>query len=247
MSFNNIVWNSKEAVDGYKLNKMINNDNINYQLAIKAPKGLLGAVDLSTLSSASRTLSSAATNININNFGVTGQALTSLSIYNKNLPTQKRLDNTTVQRYYKFNISDLTVDDDPLQNESLPFNALTNPYINQDRSSIDFVTQNSAQRPNDRGFLFRFYISGYNITTFRFDFLSTIKPARHNLSSNVSVRFWRTQSGEFIVPLPVTRFNVNIEVAKYYQSTTGGGASSNRAFRLTTGVIWIEDVGSEPF
>lgn len=230
MSFHNVIWNKNEAVDGYKLNKMINNDNINYQLALKAPKGVLASLDIATLSSTDRTIAAASTE----------EVMTTVYVYNKNLPFQKKSDETYLKRFYKICISDLTIDDNPSGTVGAT-------------GSSGLIRDLLGSLPADRGFFLKFVITSSSpptpagqsgtITTV---FGTTLRPGRHvsGLASTAaaSPRYWRTQAGEFIVPLVAQAFTMVISIVKYDNSN-----NPQRSYQIDNGRIWVEDAGLEPF
>lgn len=218
MSFSNVVWNKNESLDGYKLNKMINNDNINYNLSLKAPKGTLATFNIESLSISDRFIDESATT----------KSLTDLYVYNKNLPSLKKADNTNLKRYYKICISDVTI---------------------KDTSTRLLSSGLSANFPLDRGFFFVFEIFDESqeaaIETTKFG--TTLRPGRSvaglSVSAAASPTFWRSQAGEFIVPLEAQAFRVAISIEKYANTQSNNGAG----YSIENGRIWVEDAGSEPF
>lgn len=217
MGFHNIVWNKNENLDGYKLNKMINNDNINYNLALKAPKGLLSSLDIESLSESTRTIGTTAAS----------KVLGNIYVYNKNLPVLKRQDDSIFKRYYKFCISDLTIRD---EGTSVEANA-SSPFYPMDRGFwLAFQIKNK---------------NGVEVSALSTRFGTTLKPGRSTTSATTvsSPTFWRSQAGEFIIPFEEHSFVVTITLEKYLNSRT----PNDGGYTLLDGRIWIEDIGMESF
>jgi len=218
--FSNIVWNKNENLDGYKLNKMINNDNINYQLAIKAPKGLLFSLDFESLSTASRTMPEVGTS----------KFITSFNVYHKNLPYLKNENDLYLKRYYKISLNDMTIDDAGTHDLSGNFTMDRGFFF------VFTITPDETTTPN-------FGVNGAAITT---RFGTTLKPGRYVApfsGASAAPRYWRTQAGEFIVPMVAHNFKVEISMEKYPNSNS----PVNGDYKIENGKIWIEDIGMESF
>lgn len=215
MTLNNIVWNDDESLDGYKLSKMVDNDNFNYSLVMKAPKGYLASLNLATISP--KTLISSSDNF----------TLGELNVYNKNIEFPTNSDDTNITRYYKVCISDIEVNHNTHDSTSVP------------SGGINFNV------PNPSAFVLTFTASLGGSVIATNEFISIMRPAKQRRTDApadirpLSTRFWRSQAGEFIIPSDKTGFTLQVQVRR-----VGGVNASTASFTLISGIIWIEDAGS---
>jgi hypothetical protein len=100
LMFYNVTWNTNEPLTGYKLDKMVANDNLNYSLVNKSPKGQLANLDIASITQSNRTLNLTTTDGSGN---PTYKTLGSFYVYNKS--------NVINKRYYKLCVSDITIND----------------------------------------------------------------------------------------------------------------------------------------
>jgi hypothetical protein len=222
VTFQNIVWNDNDSIDGYKFSKMVENDNLNYALVSKSSKGFLAGVNIADVSSANRSFKS-----DVSPFTVAAN-LATVNVYNKNLPLQEK-NGQLIKRYYKVCISDMTV---RMRNvSSSTGNPTTNNTVDGSGTSI------FTQRP--RGFMIRALLNGEPVV----DFLSTLRPGRRSASPETSTAFWRSQAGEFLIPLEyITAYDF---VLKFELFNAVLETSPTLHFQLENGSIWIEDAGGE--
>jgi hypothetical protein len=181
MTFNNVLWNSNDSLDGYKLQKMIINDNNNYQFLSKSSMGYLNDIELSTLTQTTRTL----------NTNATFKLLSTLNINKKGISNS---------RYYKVNIGDITIAD-PEVNDLVSGAPRDTGFVLR----FEFYNENS-QLVSTTEFLSTLK-PARNIVQI---FAQTVDPNTVSANTNSSPVFWRSQAGEFVWQSSLNSFSVQI-------------------------------------
>jgi hypothetical protein len=224
MTFENVIWNDQESLDGYKVQRMIANDNVNYNLSVKSPKGLLACINFSQIPEERRTF-------RIQNAS-TFQTIERLTIYNKNVPKQYVSSKTnlvlTARRYYRVCISDLVL-------------TASSPNSNSISPSSSFARDDLNGIPRDRQIILKFEGGGDAV-----EYFSSGRPAFINNTAgaaNAQIR-WPVQNAEFILaPLNTQDFELVIS-GRYNGYLTQ--FSGQPKFAIERGLIWVEDAGGVP-
>lgn len=217
MSFQNVTWNENESITSQKIQKMIDNDQLNYSLLARAPRGYLAGVNIEDLASANRTLNQTSSQVS--------KTLLSFSLNSKD--TKLNANEFYRNRYLKVCVSEINM---------------------SDATTTDRFTSGAfINRPNQRAFsfIFRFIRSGYVAELPSVIATAVAKPARFTTSGVNSPSVYRTQAFEFIYPIifePSEGIRFQVDMKKILGSVTTQ-SSTNNTYTLTSGNIWIEDVG----
>lgn len=220
MSFQNVTWNENDALTSAKVQKMIDNDELNFHLCSLAPLGYLGGINIEDLDSSARTLNQTAVDA--------AKLLLKFNIHNKT--ARLNLNSFYTQRFVKICVSEIRISDPTSTDRwtTTPFTNLPNQRIFQMVFKFNRPEEVSRLNPVETVY-------------------SVAKPSRYTTSGVNSPTNWRTQAFEFLYPLDFNfaseDFELQIDIYKAPDSVTPV-ASSNNTYTLISGNIWVEDAGA---
>lgn len=217
MSFQNVAWNENDALLSSKIQKMIDNDKLNYHLCSLAPLGYLSGVNIEDIPSASRTLNQ--TNATV------AKILLKFDIHNKNAKLD--LNSSYSTRFLKFCSSDIRISDPTTTDRATSGNFLPNQRL--------FRWEFFINRPAGLQFLPPVKL------------FSIAKPSRYTTSGANAPANWTTQAFEFLYPINFRneseKFELQIDLYKDTASVTPG-STTNNTYTLVSGNLWVEDAGA---